>query len=223
MIFPARRHSLGLIRAALAALFALSAAAAVAQHRMRDGQVAQAELLNHGGVEDIVIGDPKAPVTVIEYASLSCPHCANFHKNSLPRLKSEFIDAGKVRFIFRDFPFDGVGLAGAMLARCTGPEKFHDVIETLFLEQQQWAFSNDPEAALIALSKRYGFTQETFGACLQNQKIYDGVLAGRQRAHEIFGVDSTPTIFINGARYRGALPPDDLAAAVKEALPAGMK
>jgi len=187
-----------------------------------DGQVDPVELLKAAALEDHVLGRSDAPVTVIEYASMSCPHCAMFHVQTLPELKRDFIDTGKVRFIFREFPFDGVALAGSMLARCTGPQQFFDAVEVLFREQQHWAFSSDPESALKAIAfSRYGFTQESFDRCLQNQKMYDAVLAGRKRAYEQFGVASTPTIFVNGVRYRGALSPADMAAAIANAPATG--
>ncbi len=171
-----------------------------------------------GTLPESALGDPKAPVTIIEYASLTCPHCASFHKDTLPALKRDYVDTGKVRFIFRDFPFDGLALAGTMLARCHSVEKYFSMIDTLFERQQTWAFSQDPEAAVKQIWKEAGFTQESFDTCLQNQPNYDAVLLVRQRAHELFGVDSTPTIFVNGARYRGLLSPQQLDAVLKPLL-----
>lgn len=188
-----------------------------------DGTVAPTELMRSDGPEDRALGRADAPVTIVEYASMSCPHCAAFHTQSLPALKRDFIDTGKVRFIFREFPFDGVALAGAMIARCTAPETFFEIVEVLFKEQEGWAFSKDPESALKAIAARYGFSQESFDSCLQNQKIYDAVLAGRQRAYETFGIRSTPTLFVNGARYSGALSPAHLAEAIAEATASAKK
>ena len=202
---------------ALAACLLLGVAPARAQSPKAEGEVPVAALMAAGAIEERALGKADAPVTVVEYASLSCPHCARFHADTLPALKRDFIDTGKVRFVFRDFPFDGVALAGAMIARCTDGVRYFELLDVLFKEQQEWAFSGEPEKALRAIASRYGFTQESFDSCLQNQTLYDGVLAGRQRAHDAFNVRSTPTIFVNGARYSGALSPADLAEAIANA------
>lgn len=202
---------------ALATCLLLGGATANAQSLKAEGEVPAAALLETGAIEERSLGKADAPVTVVEYASLSCPHCARFHAESLPALKRDFIETGKVRFIFRDFPFDGVALAGAMIARCSDSAKYFEILDVLFKEQQEWAFSREPEKALRLIAGRYGFTQESFDSCLQNQKMYDGVLAARQRAYEAFSVRSTPTLFVNGARYSGALSPADLAEAIANA------
>lgn len=180
--------------------------------------VAQYDLLLPGPLPENVMGAADAPVTIVEYASLTCPHCAVFHTKSLPALKKDYIDAGKVRFIFRDFPFDGVAMAGTMISRCAAPDKFFTLTSTLFERQDKWAFSKDPEAELTAIAKEFGFTQESFDTCLQNQTLYDGVMKVRQRAHEVFKVDSTPTLFINGAPHRGVLSPEQMDAVLKPLL-----
>ena len=177
-----------------------------------------AELNAPGPLPENVLGNPAAPVTIVEYASLTCPHCATFHNVTLPFLKKDYIDTGRVRLIFRDFPFDMVAMAGTMLSRCAPAEQFFAITEDLFRNQEAWAFSNDPEKPLKELAFRHGFTQESFDACLQRQEIYDGVLAVRQRAHETFRVDSTPTLFVNGVMYRGALTPAQIEAAIKPHL-----
>ncbi|MCA0424119.1 MAG: DsbA family protein [Proteobacteria bacterium] len=178
------------------------------------------DLMLPGPIPENTLGSETAPVTIVEYASLTCPHCASFHTESMPHLKKAYIDTGKVRFVFRDFPFDGVAAAGTMIARCAPQDKFFAITDALFREQQVWAFGADPEKALTDVALRFGFTQKTFDECLQKQALYDGILAVRKRAHEVFKVDSTPTLFVNGVPYRGGLSPEQLDAVLKPLLPA---
>ncbi len=168
------------------------------------------ELAVPGPLGDIVQGSPDAKVTIIEYASLTCSHCATFHTKSYPTLKSKYIDTGKVRFILREFPLDPLAVAGFMLARCAGEDKHAGIVDLLFQQQRTWAFSDKPVDALSQLMKQAGFTQESFESCLKNQQLYDGVNAVRNRGSEKFGVNSTPTFFINGKIERGALTVEEL-------------
>jgi protein-disulfide isomerase len=161
------------------------------------------ELAQPGALGDVAMGSNDAKVTIIEYASLTCPHCAEFHKNVLPTLKSKYIDTGKVRYILREFPLDDLATAGFMLARCAGDEKYYAIVDLLFDKQQQWAFSKRPLEALFQLVKQAGFTQESAESCLKNQKIYAGVTEVMKRGSEKFQVNSTPTFFINGQLQRG--------------------
>ena len=176
------------------------------------------DLLKPGPLPENILGKADAPVTIVEYASLTCPHCATFHNKTLPALKKDYIETGKVRLIFRDFPFDIVAMAGTMLSRCAGPDKFFSFTEVLFRDQEKWAFADEPDKKLRDLAVANGFTQESFDACLQKQDIYDGVLAVRKRGHEEYKVDSTPTLFINGVMYRGALTPEQMDTALKPFL-----
>lgn len=191
-----------------------------AQSRPAGPPVSMYDLMLPGPLPENALGSETAPVTIVEYASLTCPHCAAFHTDSLPHLKANYIDTGKVRFVFRDFPFDGVAAAGTMITRCAPKDTFFAISDALFREQKVWAFGSDPEKALTEVAMRFGFTQKTFDECLQNQALYDGVIAVRKRAHEVFKVDSTPTLFINGVPYRGVLSPDQLDAVLKPLLPA---
>jgi protein-disulfide isomerase len=147
-------------------------------------------------------GDPKAPVTLIEYAAVTCPHCSDFFMHQFPELKSKYIDAGKVYFIFREFPLNALDVAGFMLARCAGDDKFFPIVDTLFEKQRDWVVQK-PLEPLLAIAKQAGFTKESFDACLTNQKVEDGVKWVRERASEKFGVSGTPTFFINGKKYTG--------------------
>ena len=166
-----------------------------------------AELLKPDKLPDMIMGADNAPVTVIEYASMTCPHCAHFNETTFPELKKNYIDNGKVRYIFREFPLDSLAAAAFMLARCTGETdkaKYFAMVDTLFRQQRTWAVEK-PLAPLLAIAKQAGFTEETFNACLANQKVLDGIESMRQRAVETFKVQSTPTFFINGTAYPGAL------------------
>jgi protein-disulfide isomerase len=176
-----------------------------------------AKLLEPGALPDKVLGDETAPVTVVEYASMTCGHCANFHKEGYPHLKSEYIETGKVRFVFREFPLDPVAAAAFMLARCAPEEKYFDVIDLMFEQQRSWAFTQNPYDSLLKFARQIGFTQESFETCLKDQALLDGIYAARDRGKE-FGVNSTPTFFFNGEMERGALSVEQLDAAISAQL-----
>ena len=165
-------------------------------------EVDQAELAKAGPAGDIVLGSDKAPVTVIEYASMTCPHCAHFSTTTFPELQKRYIDTGKVRFIFREFPLDALAAAGFMLARCAGKDKFMPIVETLFAKQPEWMVQK-PIGPLQTIAKQFGFTEQSFDQCLANQKVLDGIQAVRDHAATKLGVNSTPTFFINGKKLVG--------------------
>jgi protein-disulfide isomerase len=173
------------------------------------GDVSVAELMTPGPLGDQALGAANAPVTIIEYASMTCPHCSHFHETTFPEMKKKYIDTGKVRFIFREFPLDPLAAAGSMLARCAGGDKYFPLLEALFSQQKDWVVQK-PLAPMLAIAKQAGFTQQTFDECLANQKMLDGIEASRTRASEKFNVNSTPTFFINGKIFRGALTPEEL-------------
>jgi protein-disulfide isomerase len=169
--------------------------------------VSSAELMKPNSLPEMVMGNEKAPVTIIEYASLTCSHCAHFAENTFPELKKRYIDTGKVRFIFREFPLDPLAAAAFMLARCAGETdsaKYFALVETLFHQQRTWAVEK-PIEPLLAIAKQAGFTEKTFDTCLSNQKLLDGIESMRQKAANQFKVESTPTFFINGAKHPGDL------------------
>lgn len=176
------------------------------------------ELQKPGPLTEKTLGDPKAPVTVIEYASLTCSHCAHFAEASFPYLKKEYIDTGKVYYILREFPLDNLAFAAAMLARCSSDDKYFDIIDLFFSQQRQWAFTNDPLGSLKAFAKQIGFNDKSFEECLSNQEILDGVNASRDRANKEFGVNSTPTFFINGEKHPGALTVEQLDEIIQPML-----
>ena len=171
--------------------------------------VSSADLLTPGPLGDEVQGAANAPVTLIEYASMTCPHCASFHETTYPEMKKKYIDTGKIRFIFREFPLDTLAMAGSMLARCAGKEKFFPLIETLFAQQKEWV-TQKPMQPLLAIARQAGFTQQSFDECLANQQVQNGIEEGRQRAVQRLNVQSTPTFFINGKLFRGTLTMQEL-------------
>ncbi|HMF66923.1 MAG TPA: DsbA family protein [Phyllobacterium sp.] len=178
------------------------------------GTVDEAKLLAPGTLKDIVMGKADAPVTIVEYASMTCPHCAHFATTTLPTIKEKYIDTGKAKLILREFPFDPRAAAAFMLARCAPEERYYPLVEVLFKQQEQWAGAANAEEPLLQISKLAGFTQESFKACLTNQKLLDDVNAVRERGANEFGVNATPTFFINGTRYSGALSVDEMSAII---------
>ncbi|WP_068006348.1 DsbA family protein [Pseudovibrio axinellae] len=178
----------------------------------------EADLNKAGPLSEKVLGDADAPVTVIEYASLTCGHCANFHNTTFKEIEKKYIDTGKVRFIFREFPLDTVAAAGFMLARCAPEDKYYDIVGLMFAQQRNWAFTNDPYSALLNLGKQIGFTEDAVKACLTNQEILDGVTKVRDYGSEKLGVDSTPTFFINGEKVSGALSIEEFSKYVDKNL-----
>jgi protein-disulfide isomerase len=199
------------------AALALGGAVAAAAGRFNLGLVRPAladdpplaELMKPNPMGEMSLGDEKAPVTIIEYASMTCPHCAHFSETTFPELKKRYIDTGKVRFIFREFPLDQLAAAGFMLARCATPDKYFPMIETLFAQQKDWVVQH-PLDPLLVIAKQAGFTKETFEACLTNQKVLDGIEQTRDQAANQFGVNSTPTFFINGKRISGDISIDEM-------------
>lgn len=132
--------------------------------------VPASELMKPDALPEMIMGNDKAPVTIIEYASMTCPHCANFQETTFPELKKRYIDTGKVRYIFREFPLDNLAAAAFMLARCSGKDdkdKYFALVDTLFRQQRQWAVEK-PIPPLLAIAKQAGFTEQTFNTCLAN-------------------------------------------------------
>lgn len=181
------------------------------------GTVDMAKLLEPGVLPEQALGKADAPVTIVEYASMTCPHCATFHEKTLPEFKAKYIDTGKVRMIFREFPFDPRAEAGFMLARCA-KDNYFPMVDVLFKQQQNWAAVQNAKDALLQIAKLAGFSQESFEACLTDQKLLEDVRAVRERGAKDFGVDSTPTFFIDGNRYPGALSIAELSAIIDPLL-----
>ena len=154
---------------------------------------------------DFYIGDPEAPVTIIEYASMSCSHCANFHNDTLEDLKKEYIDTGKVKFIFRDFPFNYPALAGSMMMRCVPDNVRYDYMNALYKLQKNWVNRDNSKtrAELYKIMQSGGMKQEEFDACLSDVNLENDLLEGVMNAQGEFNIRSTPSFIINGALYSG--------------------
>lgn len=164
---------------------------------------------------DMVLGKDDAPVTIIEYASMTCPHCAHFTVETFPKLKEKYIDTGKVKYIFREFPLDPLAAGASMLARCADKGQYFSLIELLFSTQNTWAVQQ-PLEPLFNVVKQAGYSRDAFNACLDtrnnenSKKILSAIESTRNRAADVLKVTSTPTFFINGKRVPGALSIEEL-------------
>jgi protein-disulfide isomerase len=166
-------------------------------------------------IGEMVEGVDTAKVTIIEYASASCPHCAAFHKDIFIPMKKDYIETGKVRFIFREFPHNDAGMAAFMIARCSPKEKYFPIIDVLFTTQAQWA--PDPMGGLKAIAQQAGMTAEAFDACIKNEAVAKGIFDVRKRA-ETYGVDSIPTVYINGMKFEGERTYENIKAKIDPLL-----
>ena len=154
--------------------------------------------------DDRILGNPEAPITIVEYASLTCPHCAHFANDVLPELKKEWIDTGKARLVLRDFPLDEPALRAAMIARCAPPERYYAFADTFFAAQEKWVRSGDYREALARLAKLGGMGQAEFDTCIKNTDLENKIVEGRLKATQELDVNSTPTFFVNGSKLAGA-------------------
>jgi protein-disulfide isomerase len=164
------------------------------------------------------LGDASAPVTIIEYASLTCPHCAAFHKDVLPGLKERYIAPGKVRLIYRDFPLDERALAAAELAQCGGPDRYFGFIDVLFQTQSNWARADDYLAALKQLGKLGGLNDKQMDACFADEELANRILQSRLDAQNQYEISSTPSFVIDGKTYSGARSVDEFAELIDPLL-----
>ncbi len=219
----------GVAVTALCLALPLSASEAFAQEMPESqGDVDMAAALKPGPLPEMALGDEKAKVTIIEYMSMTCPHCANFHNKTFDTIKTKYIDSGKVRFIIREFPFDPVATAAFMLARCSPqnaaelstPAQYFPMVSMLFKQQRGWASPADGNVrnALLQTVKLAGYSQQTFEACLTNQKLLDEVNAVVKRAADEFGVNSTPTFLINGKKYSGDMSVESMSKLIDSLL-----
>jgi protein-disulfide isomerase len=168
---------------------------------------------------DIAIGSPKAPVTITEYASMSCPHCAAFGENVFPMLRSKYIDTGKVRFIFREFPLDIKAVTASMLARCIAKddaEKYFGVVEVLFKQQDRLMVQT--KETLFSIGKLNGMSEQEVEACGKDQALLDKIAADQRYAADTLKVNSTPTFFVNGERLKGSMSFEELENSLKPHL-----
>ncbi|MGB3036189.1 MAG: thioredoxin domain-containing protein [Methyloceanibacter sp.] len=163
-----------------------------------------AELMADGPLGERVLGSPNAPITVIEYASLTCPHCAHFQKEVFPRVKKELIDTGKIRFIVREFPIGHTSGTAAIINRCAPEDKYFPLFNAFLLRPRAWVSQEVRPDAIYSVAKSSGMSRETFDKCLTNQTIIDGLTEVKQRGRK-FGVVGTPTFFANGRKAQGTI------------------
>ena len=210
---PARRQLL--TGAASLLTLPLLGAGARAQAPVKPATAEDTAMMAPGPLPDIIVGQADAACTIVEYASMTCPHCAAFHTDVFPLLKAKYIDTGKVRFILREFPLDPLAAAAFMVARCAGADKRTPLVDLLFTTQKTWAYSEKPAEALLDVVKQAGFSKESFDKCLTDQKLYADVLEMRARGGDKFGVNATPAFFVNGKRLESGLTAEGMDAALK--------
>lgn len=200
----------------------LAAGPGFAQRANAPAEVPVEELMKPGVLPELSIGPKDAKVTVVEYASMTCGHCMNFHTKVFPELKTKYVDTGKVQFIFREFPLDPRAFAASMLARCAGGDKTLPMIGALFERQADWAhIKENPTPKLFEIAKQAGFTEESFNKCLTDQKLLEQLTAVHARANEVFGVNATPTFFINGKRLQAAPVVEEFSKVIDPLLGSG--
>lgn len=167
--------------------------------------------------EDRILGDPNAPITIIEYSSLTCPHCAAFHANTLPTLKKNWIESGKARLVYRHFPFDALGMYAALAANCVQGERHFGFIDILFRNQQKWARSQDPRKSIEQMAALAGIDKASLDACVQDEAELGKIQQMRQIGQEEYGVNSTPSFIINGEKLVGNQGLEKFEAALEDA------
>ena len=201
MIITGRAFTIALSLTGLAALAGFSPLRLISEAMAQSASDVAKPL----SLPDMALGPANAPVTITEYASMTCPHCAAFSENVFPKIKSEYIDSGKVRYVFREFPLDIKAAAGSMLARCIAKDdagKYFAVIDMLFKQQNDWVVKNTTET-LTRIGKQAGLSQQAVEDCLKDQTLLDKIAADQKFANEVLKVSSTPTFFINGEMIRG--------------------
>jgi protein-disulfide isomerase len=170
---------------------------------LRAQTIDSVELYAPGSLGEMALGSADAPVTIVEYASMSCPHCAEFSNTIFDTLRSKYIDTGKVRFIFREFPHNDAGYLPAMIARCAPASRFFEIVDAYFERQADWLQSSDPVQTLFEIAAEHGFTREAFDACIANRALFTAINEEMARG-AAFGVRGTPSFFINGRKLEDA-------------------
>ncbi|MET4119592.1 protein-disulfide isomerase [Bradyrhizobium sp. JR4.1] len=222
---PIREPTLIITRRAFTSMLSLTGLAALAGFsplRFISEAIAQAagDVAKPVSLPDMALGPKDAAVTITEYASMTCPHCAAFNEQVFPKIKSEYIDAGKVRYIFREFPLDIKAAAGSMLSRCIAngdAPKYFAVTDMLFRQQNDWVAKNTTET-LTRIGKQAGLTQQQVEACLKDQALLDKIAADQKYASDVLKVDSTPTFFINGEKIKGETSFEEFAKKINPLL-----
>lgn len=169
-------------------------------------------------IKDHVIGNPQATVTIVEYASLTCPHCANFHENTFKKFKTNYIDTGKVKFVYRNFHLDQLAFAGTMLAECAPAEQYFPIVDLIFSNQQKWIRAEKQFAEMVGILKLVGYSDEKVNECFAQKETISDLLDDRKYASEVLNVASTPTLFINGEKQSGGNTGYEAFAATVDAL-----
>jgi protein-disulfide isomerase len=167
--------------------------------------------------DDRILGAESAPVTIIEYSSLTCPHCAALHRDTLPQVKESWIEPGRARLVFRHYPLDGLALRAAAVADCVEGDRFFAFLELLFKSQSRWAKSDDPLKALEQMARLAGMSGETFETCVNDETAMDRILARAQQGRDTFGIEATPTLIIDGRRVQGARSYEEIDAVLRAA------
>jgi protein-disulfide isomerase len=165
---------------------------------------------------DEVLGKPDAPITIIEYSSLTCPHCAKFHSDTLPQVKKDWIDTGKVKYIVRDFPLDGLAQAAAMISHCSG-DRYFAFVDTFFHSQANWEHAANPVDALKGIARLGGMPADEVDKCLQDRQLLSEIEARKEDGEKVYSIDSTPTFVINGKAISGDKPYEEFAKLLKDA------
>ena len=201
MIITRRAFTVALSLTGLAALAGFSPLSLIGQAMAQSAS----DVAKPVSLPDMALGPANAPVTITEFASMTCPHCAAFNDTVFPKIKSEYIDTGKIRYVFREFPLDIKAAAGSMLARCIAKDdagKYFAVVDMLFKQQNDWVMKNTTET-LTRIGKQAGLSQQAVEDCLKDQALLDKIAADQKYASEVLKVDSTPTFFINGEKIKG--------------------
>jgi protein-disulfide isomerase len=216
LIITRRTFTAALSLTGLAALAGLSPLRLIAE-AMAQGA---SDVAKPVSLPDMALGPANATVTITEYASLTCPHCAAFNETVFPKIKSEYIDTGKVRYVFREFPLDIKAAAGSMLSRCIAREdgaKYFAVTDMLFKQQNDWVMKNTTET-LTRIGKQAGLSQQAVEDCLKDQALLDKIAADQKYAAEVLKVDSTPTFFLNGEKIKGETSFEEFDKRIKSLL-----
>ena len=216
MIITRRAFTIALSLTGLAALAGFSPLRLIAEAMAQSAS----DVAKPQSLPDMALGPANASVTITEYASMTCPHCAAFNENVFPKIKSEYIDSGKVRYVFREFPLDIKAAAGSMLARCIAKDdagKYFAVIDMLFKQQNDWVTKNTTET-LTRIGKQAGLSQQAVEDCLKDQALLDKIAADQKFANEVLKVGSTPTFFINGETIRGETSFEEFDKRIKSLL-----
>ena len=211
--------------AAMSAFALLAAACGGASSDEPDGAAGSGETIEAGtgATSEMMLGSADAPITVIEYASVTCPHCATFHANVYPAIKENYIDTGKVKFVFREFPTAPVELSvvGSMLARCAadkgGSDAYFLVIDSLFRTQRTWIYSDSPREELIKIASQAGMSEADFDACVKREELLDLINENISAARDRYNIQATPSFVIDG-QLRSISTVDAFSAALDEAL-----